>query len=611
MKSLTEGVSSASKIRPLSDKVANQIAAGEVVERPASIIKELVENALDAKAASITIIFRNGGKSYIEVVDDGVGMSRDDALLAFERHATSKIETADDLKSVSTLGFRGEALPSIASVSRLSLFTSLDGAKAGTEVAIEGGSLKNVREAPPVRGTRIQARDIFFNTPARRKFLRSESVESAHAQEAVTRQALAKPDTAFRLVREGRVVLEAPAVEGKDAFRERIGALFGQNILRELTDIRSESGGMRIDGYISRPSATRSSRETQYIYVNGRYIRDRMLNFAIAEGYRSLVPRGRHPMIFLRITIPPERVDVNVSPTKTELRFVDGRSVKAFVEGAVADALGIVKERSDNVFAKTQVPVKPDTWSDNIQTRPFAPSRFFAEPVATFDSGESVASLAETTEQGPDVEEDKTETGLLHFDSSISENFKPVGQIFSSFIILEDGERALILDQHTAHERVLYERLSLKYRDSKVDSQELLFPMEIELSGRYAEFMGNRLDEFKRLGFFIEEFGNGVFMLRSAPALLAGKDYTSMVMDIMDKAESFEKEARFDEIAEDAINIMACRGAVKAGQTLDNKEIESLVTQLKKCKLPYTCPHGRPIAMTIEKDDLLKGFLRK
>lgn len=596
-------------IRTLSDRVANQIAAGEVVERPASVIKELVENSLDAGCGSVTVSFRNGGKSLIEIVDDGDGMSRHDALLAFDRHATSKIESVDDLKSVSTLGFRGEALPSIASVSRFRLTTCKPGSSTGVEVVMEGGKLKEAKDAPPIHGTCATVRDLFFNTPARRKFLRSESVESAHAQEAVTRQALSRPDVAFKLIKDGKTLIDAPSGAGDDAFKNRVSALFGRGSIDELAKIEHKSAGMLVDGFISRPGVNRASREAQYVFINGRFVRDRIIYSAILDGYRSLMPKGRHPLVFLRLTIPPERVDVNVSPTKTEVRFVDGRSVRSLVSGGIFRALNMVEGGGDsnNSFAQADVPLKADTWEKPVtQTL----SRSFAEPLASYAEPAAI----EQTPLGkgePTDNADAPQQTLSHFDSAISGNFMPVGQVFKSFLVLEDGDRMLILDQHTAHERVLYERFTLKYREGNADAQELLFPVEIELSGRDAGFLKKSLNDFKKLGFYLEEFGSDTFILRAVPLLLGEGDHKSVILDILDGVARLEGGFSFDVIAENAINIMACRGAVKAGDVLNKEEIESLVVQLKKCALPYTCPHGRPVTLTIDKDDLLKGFLRK
>ena len=611
----------ASIIRTLPDRVANQIAAGEVVERPASVIKELVENGLDAGATEITVSFRNGGKSLIIVTDNGKGMSKDDALLAFERHATSKIVEADDLKSVATLGFRGEALPSIASVCRLKLSTSIPGSSVGVAVEIEGGVIRNFKDAPPLTGASVEIKDLFYNTPVRRKFLRSEKVEAEHAAEAVYRQAVANPSVRFRLVKDGKQILDAMPANDGDSFLRRIKEIFGDNIATALVPVGFEHAGMRVTGFVSRPSVTRSSADMQYIYVNGRYIRDRQVNFAVYEGYRSLLPKGRKPALFLHITMPPDRVDVNVHPTKIEVRFVDGRSVVQLVRGAIYNALAATKESdSGEGFANTGFSAKPvednRLWEQSTPTQPSpvatdpwkAPPPVgtsnhssFHEPTATQSTPPTAPEPTPTAEGAP----------LLHYDSGIPDEFAVVGQIFGAFILLEEGDRLLLIDQHTAHERVLYELFMNKYREGAPDMQELLFPVEVELTRREAEVMNRFLPQFEKLGFLIEHFGDQTYNLRSAPPILKNKDQAVLIRDTLDRLGRFGDTSATEELVEGAINIMACRAAVKANDKLNREEIDALIRQLRKCQLPYTCPHGRPIALAIERDDLLKGFLRK
>ena len=378
---------------------------------------------------------------------------------------------------------------------------------------------------------------------------------------------------------------------------------------------------MSVTGFISRPSVTRSSNDMQYIYVNGRYIKDRQVNFAVYEGYRSLLPKGRKPALFLHINMPPDRVDVNVHPTKIEVRFVDGRSVVQLVRGAIYNALSATKESgSDEGFANTGFGAKPveghQLWEQSTPTQPppvtadpwKAPppvakpnQSSFREPTATQPAPPTAPEPTPIAEGAP----------LLHYDSGIPDDFAVVGQIFGAFILLEEGDRLLLIDQHTAHERVLYERFMNKYREGAPDMQELLFPVEVELTRREAEVMNRFLSQFEKLGFLIEHFGDQTFTLRSAPPLFKNKDQAGLIRDTLDRLARFGDTATTEELIEDAINIMACRAAVKANDKLGREEIDALIRQLKVCKLPYTCPHGRPIALAIERDDLLKGFLRK
>ncbi|MBI5814556.1 MAG: DNA mismatch repair endonuclease MutL [Nitrospinae bacterium] len=605
------GTAGGSGVRILPDHVANQIAAGEVVERPASIIKELAENSLDAGARSVIVSIRNGGKSYIEVSDDGAGMPRDDAMMAFERHATSKIRDAADLKAVTTLGFRGEALPSIASVSRVILSTAMAGEPAGTDIVIEGGKIRDVRDGAPIKGTRIQVRDLFFNTPARRKFLRGEEVEAAHAKEAAIRIALARPDVAFTFIKEGRPLFSLPAEESASGFNGRVEALFGGDTARNLAAVRFSSGDMEVEGLVSLPGRTRAGSQTQYVYINGRHVKDRLINFAVAEGYRSLIPRGRYPAVFLRISLPPEKVDVNAHPSKTEVRFFDGRAVIALVKGAILQTLVDMKggasapvTLADFEPTKDQSPAIPpareeeDPWAAAaLAKRPERPA--FCEPPAVF-AAEAPGPAPERTTPGEEA------APLI----GPAVKRRVIGQVFQSFFLVEEGEKLLIMDQHTVHERILYEKISARYREGRVETQELLFPVEIEFSMREADIMRGHMDDFSRLGLALEEFGGSVFMLRSVPFILRQKDYRAMILDILDTLES-GGGAPLDHVAEGAINIMACRGAVKAGQTLDTREIEGLLAQLDGCVLPYTCPHGRPISVTVDREGLYRMFLRK
>ncbi len=608
-----------SRIRALPENVANQIAAGEVVERPASIIKELVENSLDAGATSILVSLRNGGKSMVEVTDNGCGMGRDDAILCFESHATSKIFDWNDLKSIGTLGFRGEALASIASVSRVTLSTSTPGQSAGTEVVIEGGTLRDVKDCAPIPGASIQVKSLFYNTPARRKFLRSENVEASHSREAVVVQALGRPDTGFKLVRDGKPVFESQGGEN-NRFGDRIGELFGESLLTELTPVKCAGAGMDIEGFVSRPGISRANRAYQYVFINGRYARDRLIGKAIMEGYRSLMPRGRFPAIFLRLTIAHERVDVNVSPTKTEVRFADGSSVFELVKQGVTNALRAVLNSGRSDFAPVGVSFTADSFATPDEHGARQDEIGFHEAVAAIHPGQAGIKPHTENEEGqyapspsPDVViPPERGAELLHFDSAISKNFAIVGQVFRSFILLEEEDRLLLLDQHTVSERINFEKLSTKYGEGQVDSQELLFPTHLELAKHYSEPLSNLVGQFERLGFFIEPFGDTAFALRAVPHLLLEKDYKSVIVDMLDKVPHQNGAIdNLDKVAGDVINVMACRSAVKAGQALSGAEIESLVNQLTLCKLPYTCPHGRPVALTLEKDYLLKGFLRK
>lgn len=609
------------RVRILPERVVNQIAAGEVVERPASVVKELVENSLDAGAGRLFVSIRNGGKSFIEVADDGNGMSRDDAILSFERHATSKIRDSDDLKTVSTLGFRGEALAAISSVSRTLMSVCARGSSTGSDVSVEGGRLSDVRDGPPIPGARIQVRDLFYNAPARRKFLRSERSEAEKVEETVIRLALARPDVAFTFLRDGKPLLDLPATTGADAALKRIEGIFGEKFASGLMPAGHSVSGMSVTGFISRPGQNLDGGFRQYIYLNGRLIRDRLVSFAVTEGYHSLLPRGARPAYILFLDIPPEQVDVNVHPAKMEARFRDGREVVGLVKACVLGAL--VSLKSSHHAPATAVetgwshsPANAESF-DHQWASPPPPTqrRAFHEPVA-----ETLYGGAELTETEPSAAPSRRSPGdgspvldlsfFAPFDGSLSADVRVVGQLFKSFIVAEDGDKALIFDQHTIHERILRERISTKLADGGVDSQELLFPFEIEAPRGADSRIERSLPILRKLGFTLEEFGARAYAVRSAPVLLSGKDPRQAAMEIV-RAVGAMGTVEPSRILEESVNIMACRAAVKAGQTLSTPEMESLLRQLGECVLPYTCPHGRPVAVIAPKENLLKAFLRK
>ncbi|MDH5508803.1 MAG: DNA mismatch repair endonuclease MutL [Nitrospinota bacterium] len=609
------------RIRVLPEKVANQIAAGEVVERPASIIKELIENSVDAGASHIRVSIRNGGKSTIGVIDDGVGMNRDDSLLCLERHATSKIRGHEDLAAIATMGFRGEAIPSIASVCRMILATSPAGAEAGTEIALEGGKLQQIRDCAPVLGTSITVNSLFYNVPARRKFLKSESVEAGHCHESVLRQALGAPAVGFTFTRDGKRIFDVPsAASGVDGLAGRISALFGEKAMAPLIRVDHSFDGMKVTGFISRPGGGRAARDMQYVYVNGRYMRDKIIIYAVNEAYRSLLPRGIHPYLFLYIEVPPEGVDVNVSPTKSEARFTDNSAVINLVRGGLSLALEERSTTSGNpsvhsaaFFAPSAGPYVPPRRMDLRETvAPLAPY-----PGAPYSGAGAVDGgvpfvIPGRAEAGHSTPEDiAKEARPLEAGLDIPENARVVGQVFRTFILLEAGERLFLVDQHTAHERINYEALCVRYREGKVDSQELLFPLPLELTAPRADLLRRIMGWLEKLGFSLEEFGSNDFNIRAVPRLIAGADHAAVILDALEKASGMEERSGFDEMLEPVISSMACRASVMAGERLDVREMESLVRRLDQCRLPYTCPHGRPVALSISRDDLYRGFLRK
>lgn len=608
-----------SVIIKLSEELANCIAAGEVVERPASVVKELIENSIDAGAVAVTVETKGSGKRYIRVTDDGTGIVREDAILAFERHATSKIKTVQDLNAISTLGFRGEALPSIASVSNVKLLTCFNGDAVGTEVELGNGKIKSVRDAPPLKGTSIEVKDLFLNIPARLKFLKSDTTELSHIIEVVNQHALSHPSIKFCMKNgEKRLIYTFST----DSRLDRIASIFGYGIADKLMPISEKRGSIKIDGYICKPGMDESNRGMQYIFVNNRYIRDRTINHAVYEGFRTMLPKDRHPIYFIFLDIDPAMVDVNVHPTKIEVRFVRQNEIHDFVRDIIRDSMKSRKEAAGEtssilntglsvqgsgfeVYSKTEYISAIDLKIEQYKNR-------VKETVENFGMRDVECGIDSKLQIPHSEFQLLPETkSLLSHDPSAGWVPRPVGQVFDSFIVLEGADNIIFIDQHTAHERILYERFLNKFKNSKIEVQNLLLPVNIELTAKESVVLQSHLDIFKRLGFDIESFGDNSFIIRSAPSLVSGGDCKELVRDILDRLLMHQQDISFDEIVNDIILIMACRYAIKANQKLSLEEMGFLVKELGNTSRPFTCPHGRPIALSIEKGQILKGFLRR
>ncbi|MBI5183295.1 MAG: DNA mismatch repair endonuclease MutL [Nitrospinae bacterium] len=660
------------RIRVLSEELSNKIAAGEVVERPASVVKELIDNSIDASARNVVIEIRGGGRRYIKVSDDGSGMSHDDAILAFERHATSKISSQDDLYNICTLGFRGEALPSIASISILSLITSTCDAEVGTRINIEGGVIKDVRDAASPTGTSVEVKDIFFNTPARLKFMKSDTTELSHISSVVTQQSLAHPSIHFKMDHNKKTLIDLPLTNNP---LHRLTAIFGRDLTDNLIEIEGEYDKMRISGFISRPTLTRSDKGNQYVYVNSRYVKDKIIGHAIYDAYRSLVPRDRHPMIFLFLSIDPGRVDVNVHPSKVEVRFSDQGEVHDFVCNVIRNGLhqgkkGVSLLHEEMVISPPKLTMGPHIeiegseplifgdvemkrWhsSDSMTSRTYrnmrrglytrkdtlsvkggvkggivvGEKREREETEGVVDStsavtpkGERVSNVVKGVREADDDYIPSEEKGLLlrlpspvSLSDPVFTRFNPIGQIDNSFIIMEGPNGIVLLDQHTAHERVLYERLIKDIKRSRIEIQQILIPVSVEMSKGESLLLKSYLNDIMKLGLEVEDFGQNRFLIRAVPALLVGQDYSRILLDIVDKLSQLGQIKSFDEINEEIILLMACHGAIKANQHLGLDQIRSLMRDLEKTELPYTCPHGRPIALFFDMQDIRKRFMRR
>jgi DNA mismatch repair protein MutL len=593
-------------VRLLSEAVANKIAAGEVVERPASVVKELMENALDAGATQVDVELVAGGARLVSVRDNGSGMGRDDALLAVERHATSKIRDVSDIEHIGTLGFRGEALAAIASVSRFHLTTCAEGQTVGTALRIAGGTLQDVSDAGCPPGTVIEVRDLFFNVPARRKFMRGAVTELAHARAVFTLLALSHPATGFSLRVDGREEHRLPAGASSE---ERIRELFGSERMQQVRPMDRETAGVRVHGFAGVPSAGRSDRSEQYIFVNGRATSAPVIAFALKEAYHTLMPDGRHPSLFVFVELPAEQVDVNVHPTKREVRFRDTSTVRDAVIAAVRSALDV-----KTPVRPAPAVARPAERQLQISDLPFV--RPFAYPGLGTLSGVAAPSDRAKAPPAPSAE---SKGGAPAAAGAVSEPepaapwtwCRVVGQIGSLYVLLETEDGYVILDPHAAHERVLFERYLKAVEAGRVESQRLLVPESVEMESRAADRLRRQLDAVRRMGFDVSEFGSDAFVVDAVPACFAGARAGELLTAIarhLEEAGARGGQARW---REEAVAQAACKAAVKARDRLSLGEVEQLVADLARADLPYTCPHGRPTMVYTSFRDLNRKFGRE
>ncbi len=661
------------RIRILSDIVANQIAAGEVVERPASVVKELLENSLDAGATRIRIEVEGGGRKLIRISDNGHGMVRDDALLAFERHATSKLRTSDDLLSIATLGFRGEALPSIASVSRLILETRDAGEEAGTLLEIAGGNILRVEDAGTPVGTTITIRDLFFNTPARRKFLRTEQTELSHIAALVTHYALANPTKHLELHSATQALLTAPAVPNA---ADRLFQIFGRDTTQFMLPIVAEQdfaraglpepppwkrepgyeppapGHLRLSGFISKPELQKLNRNSIYVFVNQRLIRDRLILHALTEAYRNIIPPTSFPVVLLFLDMPPEEVDVNVHPAKTEVRFRQAAFVHDFVRDTVRTALMQARPAASFATALEHGPQGPessllidvsplpggpeppvfDPARDPItfaqsesepsvdDTVPFTPAKSpnfaLAAPVVPPSPGRfafpghsipvGYESTGDARRQEPATNGAPQQTDTLYALSTL----KPLGQLRDSFILAVNEEGLWIIDQHVAHERILFEKILRERTTEKIQRQRLLMPLLIDLLPAQMLSFAEIADELNRNGFEVEPFGPRTLAIKAAPVGLEGRELELMLQEVLEAPDRNQQtenaEARRRRIAAS----IACHAAIKINQPLDPEKISWLLAELSRTEHPTACPHGRPIALRYSHKEIQRAFQR-
>lgn len=666
-----------SKIRVLPDHISNLIAAGEVVERPASVAKELVENAIDAGARRIVIDVESGGRRLLKITDDGEGMTRDDAVLAFERHATSKIARAEDLNAIATLGFRGEALASIASVARVELVTSTADASAGTRVVIEGGRMRDVKDAAHPRGTTITVRDLFFNTPARRKFLRSEATESYHLTNLATHYALAHPEIAFTLTNNGRETLRvAPAQDLRERAYQVFGAQFLDGLL-EVNDGAPDSAKIhsaqiaRVQGFVSAPRERRTSRDAQFLFVNGRFVRDRLIGRALSEGYRSILPHGVYPAALLFIEVPLEEVDVNVHPAKTEVRFRRAAAVADAVREAVRaglasagyaptaeirDSASIASDEDANTDinesadagmvtdhsrsgppARESFNLRPEPQQERIgfgfgtapqrESSPESQTDVISSPLSAADQAARPATALLNTEPATDtgLSADRVDVqmgpGLPPLDSalkfvrevaveSLSANIRPLGQLEESFIIATDNEGLLLIDQHVAHERVLFDQYRALEASRRAESQQMLIPETFDLTPAQADLFDTVATELESYGFDLMRLSGRTVAIKATPADLPASEARNVLAEVLDTVDSEKRGAARATLRDEIAASLACHAAIKVNMPLAPEKMRWLIDRLLTTSSPTTCPHGRPVILRLATQDILKGFHR-
>ncbi len=637
-----------SKIRILSDNLANQIAAGEVVERPASVIKELLENSIDAGATRIEVNIELGGRRLMRISDDGEGMSRDDSVLAFERHATSKINKLEDLSTIKTLGFRGEALASIASVAKVELVTKTLEAKIATRVNIDGGKIIDVKDAARNTGTTISVRDLFFNTPARRKFMRSEATENYHLTNIITHYALAHHEIAFTLTNNGRESLRVS--QAKD-LKERAYQIFGRDLIESFLPV---NGGREyianISGFVSAPRERRSTRDSQYFFINGRFVRDKLISKGLQEGFRAVLPHGVYPVALLFLEIPLEEVDVNVHPAKTEVRFRRAEAVKEVIAEAVRNSLrnnGLINPQSVVIspLSFEQKSFEPETQSFEQQKIEFAietphfetslPKSFeeqvFEINLDSHDFENAAENRLETIvnessnleiqienrkseisnyKELPPVDSALKATKVIEVKDLSPTKIRPIGQLHDSYIIAVDDEGLLLVDQHVAHERILFDKFRQKEGERLVETQSLLLPETLDLSPAQAVAFQTVEPELEKLGFSLMKLSGRTIAIKGVPSDLAGNDARNLLSEILETIDREKRGNAIETIRDEIAASMACKAAVKINMKLTPEKMQWMIDKLVLTANAITCPHGRPIVLRLTMKDIERSFHR-
>jgi DNA mismatch repair protein MutL len=587
------------KINILTEATANRIAAGEVIERPSSVVKELVENSIDAGARKISVELVAGGKRMLRVTDDGCGMSYDDALLCLERHATSKIKSAADLYSITTLGFRGEAIPSIAAVSKMEIVTRAADGIAGTRVAVEGGVVRSVGETGAAPGTRMTVRQLFFNTPARLKFMKTTATELGHAANMLQRQALAHPHINFRMTSGERETLNLPPAA---SIIDRLALIWGNDFASDLLHGARESEGLSVNGYFGTPALTRSNRNHQFFFLNRRPITNRLLGKALADAYRGAVMSDRFPVAFIFIEIDPALVDVNIHPTKREVRFSNPDSVFEMLRRALRAALDRPRARSALEGARLERPFGAD--------RPALEKPLFQSIKLDEDRPAAALSALEEEERTPPQAAAPIARPTADF-SAISPEMRFLRQIFGSYLLCVEGSDMLIIDQHALHERILYDMLVERSSSADQTVQQMLIPLTIEFPPDRAEVLSGRLDMFARIGIEIQPFGPKTFAVTALARVHSEARVVDSVREAVDELYMGLNMRAPREILHRLMTISACKNSIKAGGPLGDSEAEALIEGLKKLAQPPTCLHGRPLVLRMSESQIARAFGRK
>lgn len=636
-----------SKIKVLDESTIQQIAAGEVIERPASIVKELVENSIDANSDKITIEIKEGGKSYIRITDNGHGMDKDDIDLAFKRHSTSKLSTIDDIYSVLSLGFRGEALASVASVSKVEVLSKTKDSDVGTQTLIEGGEIKEKNTIGSPKGTSIIVRELFYNLPVRRKFLKGVNIESNHISDIINKLALGNPKISFNFINDGRNLLKT---RKNSRLLDTIYSVLGKDYYKNLIPINHSEENIKINGFISNNKLYRSNRNHQYLYINGRYISHLNISKIIKKEYRSLVPLNRLPVFILNLDIDPNRVDVNIHPTKQEIKFIDSEEIYDTISEVVRDnlmpSLSVPKmefdkkeEKKDDLpklFNSSNEEIQSDDGSKenpNIVIKDLTEHNYteshnsdsktndkYSSPENKFekDWAGSLKNLEfdlnnnniKSNEKKIEFKEDEVGEAVEQTVEDILLDIDPIGRVFNTYIIAESKkeEKLFFIDQHAAHERVMYERYKKEFEEEEIVIQQLISPAIIDLTAEEKNIVDNNIGIFEKLGFELDNFGDSSVALRGVPMVFGEPKIKSLFLDVLDSL-STNIETSYDTKVEKIMKI-ACTNAIKSGDKMDNMEIIALFKSLKECDNPYTCPHGRPTIMEFSKREIEKSFLR-